>query len=319
MSSDAQAFITQPVKRGKSLVRPERERIDPNHRQYHYRQAAGQAPLDNIEPSTTGNMPSRSKSVKLRRGKSIMGRTEKGGDEFEYALEDQKPTCWDKVPGPWLIWCYLLTFWIPTPILNFFGVPYGPPQLAWREKIGLVGVIFLIMAFVGFLTFGFTQATCFSDVTTVHGDAVTPGYLIIKGWAYSLSDWSGHPAPDGNGTTNVLYPPLNGSGMDASFLFPVKESACDNVYIPLQGDQPNYFPCELFNPNKTVPPSVSFYTNRTNCHTSDASTSLYNEFSTQGVPDKNGNLVKKAKVYYTYSDVNTTSHLMIYNGQVYHF
>ncbi|KAG1052982.1 hypothetical protein G6F42_028926 [Rhizopus arrhizus] len=51
MASDAQAFITQPVKRGKSLVRPERERIDPNHRQYHYRQAAGQAPDDTIQAS----------------------------------------------------------------------------------------------------------------------------------------------------------------------------------------------------------------------------------------------------------------------------
>lgn len=129
MSSDAQAFITQPVKRGRSLVRPERERIDENHRQYHYRQAASNTHQENIEPSRTGNVPlprslsrrGTTRSVGLRRGKSILGREEKGGEEFEYVYEEKKKTCWDNLPGPWMMWCYLLTFWIPTPLLNFFG------------------------------------------------------------------------------------------------------------------------------------------------------------------------------------------------------
>jgi chitin synthase len=199
-------------------------------------------------------------------------------------------------------------------LTTILGVPYGPAQMAWREKIGLIGVIVLIMGFVGFLTFGFTQATCFNDSTTVHGTAITAGFLVIKGWAYSLSDWSGHPALDGNGTTNVLYPPINASALDASFLFPESVSACDSVYVPLQGAQVNYFPCEMFDPANTVAPSVSYYTNRTNCHTSATATSLMNQFYTQGTPDKDGNLVKKSKVYYNYEDVNSTSHLMIYNG-----
>jgi chitin synthase len=47
------------VQRKKSLVRPERERIDPNHRQYHYRQrAAEHASRDGaFSASTTGNAP----------------------------------------------------------------------------------------------------------------------------------------------------------------------------------------------------------------------------------------------------------------------
>ncbi|KAI7899604.1 chitin synthase-domain-containing protein [Cokeromyces recurvatus] len=173
------------------------------------------------------------------------------------------------------------------------------------------------MGFVGFLTFGFNQTACPPAPTSIHGNAVPPGYLIIDGWAYMLADWDGHPSLDGSGNdTNILYPPINGNSMDASFLFPKKISACDNIFIPLQGEQPNYFPCELFNPNNTLPPSVSLFTNRTNCHAGATSTELLNIFATKGVPDKDGTYDKRAKVYYDYNDVNTTSHLMIYNGHV---
>ena len=199
-----------------------------------------------------------------------------------------------------------------TNLYSFPGIPKGQAQSAWREKIGLVGVILMIMGFVGFLTFGFTEATCPIQAISIHGTEVTPGYLVVKGWAYMLSDWSGHPGS--NGSLNVLYPPLDGAGMDASLLFPTPAPECENVLIPLQGQQPNYFPCQLFNPNNTVPPDVSQYTNRTNCHTSPAATSLFHQFSTEGVPDKNGDYNKAYKIYYNYEDINATSHLMLYNG-----
>jgi chitin synthase len=174
------------------------------------------------------------------------------------------------------------------------------------------------MGFVGFLTFGFTEATCPLPATTVHGNEVSPGYLIIKGWAYMLTDWQGHPPIKGvtNDSTNVLYPPINGAGMDASLLFPEHYSECDNVFIPLQGDQLNYFPCQLFNPNSTTAPDASQYTNRTSCHTASSATSELQQFNSQGVPMKNGKFQKRARVYYNYEDVNSTSHLMLYNGYV---
>lgn len=121
MGSDAQAFITQPVKRGKSLVRPERERIDPNHRQYHYRQAASQAPTDTVQPSRTGNLPP------IRRGKSVLGREEKGIPvdgtpiEFEYNQPPTKSTWSSKLPGPWMTYCYLLTCCVPPQLLLCAG------------------------------------------------------------------------------------------------------------------------------------------------------------------------------------------------------
>ncbi|KAI8891080.1 glycosyltransferase family 2 protein [Backusella circina FSU 941] len=174
------------------------------------------------------------------------------------------------------------------------------------------------MTFVGFLTFGFTEATCPLPATTVHGNEVGLGFLVIKGWAYMLTDWQGHPPIKGvtNESTNVLYPPINGAGMDASFLFPEHYSECNNVFIPLQGDQLNYFPCQLFNPNSTIAPDVSQYTNRTSCHTSSAATAELQKFSSQGVPMKDGKFQKRARVYYNYEDVNSTSHLMLYNGNI---
>ncbi|KAI7896780.1 chitin synthase [Mucor mucedo] len=171
------------------------------------------------------------------------------------------------------------------------------------------------MGFVGFLTFGFTEATCPIQPITVHGNEVSPGYLVVKGWAYMLSEWKGHPGSNGT-TTDVLYPPMNGAGMDASLLFPTKAAECDNVFVPLQGAQPNYFPCQLFNPNSTIVPDVSQYTNRSNCHTSSAALNLFDTFTKEGVPNSKGGYDQASRVYYNYEDVNSTSHLMLYNGNV---
>jgi chitin synthase len=77
-------------RRQKSLVRPERERIDPNHRQFHYRQRATEhLGVDRVAASTTGNIPLHYQDVterraqrlpsfrrSIRRGKSILGREE---------------------------------------------------------------------------------------------------------------------------------------------------------------------------------------------------------------------------------------------------
>jgi hypothetical protein len=80
-------------RRQKSLVRPERERIDPNHRQFHYRQRATEhLGVEQVAASTTGNIPLHYQEVPerraqrlpsfrrqvppVRRGKSILGREE---------------------------------------------------------------------------------------------------------------------------------------------------------------------------------------------------------------------------------------------------
>jgi len=140
------------VNRKRSLVRPERERIEPGHRQYHYRNVAAQ--LDehstrNVMPSSmpsfstspilcssppptaTGNLPI---TPQLRRGKSLLARdqdvAESGLSLFKRSAtirtrassanavpqqprEKPKRGCWDHIgPGPKDAW--MIYCWILT-------------------------------------------------------------------------------------------------------------------------------------------------------------------------------------------------------------
>ncbi|KAI7903969.1 chitin synthase-domain-containing protein [Cokeromyces recurvatus] len=187
--------------------------------------------------------------------------------------------------------------------------------MAWREKIGLVSFILFIMGCVGFLTFGFTQAVCPIPPLSVRGGQVSPGYLIISGWAYMLASWD-HPVGATDEMTNILYPPINAGGMDATFLFQTIKSECASVFIPTQGDQPIYFPCQLFNPNSTIPPDPFQFINRTSCHLSATAYNVYNSFQTQGVPRSDGGFDKAARVYYDWEDITSENSLTVYNGDV---
>lgn len=175
------------------------------------------------------------------------------------------------------------------------------------------------MGFVGFLTFGFTQAVCPTPPLSVQGGQVSQGYLIIQGWAYLLSDWNGHPAIQGltNDSTNIMYPPVNAGGLDASFLFQDGQSACSGVLTSKKPSSASsiYFPCQLFNPNDTSTyPDPSTFSNQTQCHMSSTARNMYTSFRDNGVPKKSGGYDKAARVYYDWADINSTSHLTVYNG-----
>ncbi|ORZ25521.1 chitin synthase-domain-containing protein [Absidia repens] len=177
------------------------------------------------------------------------------------------------------------------------------------------------MAFVGALTFGFTQAVCPTPPLSVEGGQVNNGYLIINGWAYLLADWDGHPAaPNINASSNILYPPLNAGGYDASFLFQDKSLApsCSNVLTPKDpSNVPEiYFPCRLFNPNQTVAPDPSTFTNTSGCHLSSTARTMYHQFLDNGVPNNKGSLTKAARVYFSWQNVSESSQLVAYNGDV---
>jgi chitin synthase len=147
--------------RKKSLVRPDREKIDPGHRQFHYRSHAAQLEeghgrvgvmpsckschscffsLLQLILSATGNYP------QLRRGRSLLAR-EEDVNESGLALFKRNATlrrrrtqtqlsvpppvsndkkrrgCW-KGPGPggpWMTYCLLLTIFIPGFLLRSCG------------------------------------------------------------------------------------------------------------------------------------------------------------------------------------------------------
>lgn len=193
--------------------------------------------------------------------------------------------------------------------------------MAYREKIGLVVIILGIMAFVGFLTFGFTQVVCPRPPLSFRVESITSGYVIIHGWAYLLASWNGHPAIPGitDKQTNVIYEPINAGGKDASFLFQNINQNCASIIMPKnlgaiigKGDTPSYFPCQLID-YTTPPPSASTYSNQSACHLNPQTHATFDTMKANGILNSNGNYDKSGRVYYDWTDVNSTTHLAVFN------
>ncbi|KAF2099651.1 chitin synthase D [Rhizodiscina lignyota] len=331
--------------RKRSLIRPERNRIDPSHPNYYYRKhAQGMA----VQPSTTGNDPiveehtmtldSQSTDMKslnrsfpnpadldnnskLRRGAGGGTRklqrkpTRKELVEEKKRMQEQDAV---RPPSLWNVYCAIITFWCPDAILRCFGKPQKAQQRAWREKMGLISIILQICAFVGYLTFGFTQTVCPSGgPTRLRVNHVDSGFLIVNGQAYDLSR-SHHPLargiPDG---ANVLFDlPEKHGGQDASFLFQNVNGNCkDLITLADKSDVPTndqkdlawYFPCRTFNQDGSTKPNISadpYYLGYA-CHTSDTARDAFYALRNSG------------DVYFTWDDVkNSSRNLMVWGGNV---
>jgi chitin synthase len=155
-STDTSTVRSPPqTRRQKSLVRPERERVDSHHRQYHYRQRATSSDPHTIAPSSTGNQPLRpSEDIEqqvhfaydtstishrqsnshektgaprlVRRGKSVLGRkTSKRmgatGSGHQVVAEDDDDDDEENLPGGAIDLAKPLTFWekLPDPWLTY--------------------------------------------------------------------------------------------------------------------------------------------------------------------------------------------------------
>jgi chitin synthase len=230
---------------------------------------------------------------------------------------EQLPT-----PNFWNIYCAIITFWCPGFILKCVGLPSKAQQRAWREKMGLISIILAIMAFVGFITFGFTATVCGSPPLRLRVNEVSEGYMIFHGSAYDLTE-SRHIPAEGiprrlDGTrANILYDlPEKYAGKDGSFLFQNVNGKCkglinaapdSDVPSDSSGNLAWYFPCTTFNqdgssqPNLTIPYYLGY-----SCHTSaNARDAFYLGLS--GAAD----------VYFTWDDVrNKSRNLVVYSGNV---
>jgi chitin synthase len=344
MPSDRDPMMdTGDLSRKKSMIRPERRRNDPDDPNYYYRKHAQNM---NVMPSTTGVDPqleddlttvtstsglarhdemdaiplqekpegSSSKRVasKLHRHASKRER-----EKVEKDIQRQKMQEEAGALTPWGAYCHVVTFWAPNFMLSCFGKKLKEQQRAWREKVGLVSLILLVMAFVGFLTFGFTEAVCpQGGPLRLRINKVGPGYMIFHGKAYDLTR-SQHPLARGvPGGSNVLFdadPP--GRGRDGSFMFQNVNGHCKGLITAAAGsDVPTdndgnlawYFPCNPFNqdgssqPNLTIP----FYLGYA-CHTVRPARSAFYGLRSSG------------DVYFTWDDVrNTSRNLMVYSGDV---
>ncbi|KAI9764983.1 MAG: Chitin synthase, class 3 [Geoglossum simile] len=348
--------------RKKSLIRPERSRINRDHPNYHYRQHA-QAQGMNFIPSTTGHNPVAEDAVEVdttgsdsttlksvtrleprehsdtdnspprlgaKRGRGATAQgvsgprvqrklTRKDTKRLQAAEERRRDEERETIrpPSLWDVYCLIITFWCPGAILKCFGKPSKAQQRAWREKMGLLSIIILIGAFVGFLTFGFTAAVCGKPGLRLKVNQVDRGYMIFHGSAYQLSE-STHPAAEGiPAGSNVLFDlPEKHGGQDGSFLFQNVNGACKGLItlspdsdVPTNGagDLAWYFPCMTFNqdgsskPNKTIPFDQLGYS----CHTTAAGRQKFYSLRQQG------------EVYFTWDDIkNSSRNLMVYSGNV---
>ncbi|KAI0391792.1 glycosyltransferase family 2 protein [Xylariaceae sp. FL0594] len=253
--------------RKRSLIRPERNRIDKDHPNYHYRKHAAQM---ETYPSTTGNEPlfedledstklsaerslgatsdssapreprERSDPLEKPKGRSRASRRRRSSGHHKsskLAKEQRaKPKEVIRPPSIWNVYCAVITFWCPDFVLSWFGFKSKAQRRAWREKMGLISIILYLMTFVGFLTFGFTQVVCGSPGIRLHVNEVGTGYMIFHGKAYDLTK-SRHPPADGiplrpdGGFPNILYdvPDMAYGGRDGSFMFQNVNGKCKDL------------------------------------------------------------------------------------------
>ncbi|KAI0082135.1 hypothetical protein K474DRAFT_1703153 [Panus rudis PR-1116 ss-1] len=326
------------VGRKKSLVRPDREKIDPSHRQWHYRNHAAQLPVEggnvDLMPSATGNHP---QPANLRRGRSLLGREEdvheSGLALFKRGTLRRKKTasssaepkakkgCLDNIgPGPkdaWFIYCYILTCFVPPVLLRTCGIRSPEQQRAWREKMGLLSIIMALMAGVGFLTFGFTETVCGTPPNRFQSGHIENASVIIHGYDYDFSNFH-HPAVGNfDGRSNPLFEGgWNAGGADISFLFQNVNQNCRGLITKASnssisgdhGDLDWYFPCNIYNQFGTSPANFTGYDTGTTCHKSSKSRQQLASMHPLG------------QVYYTWDDVRSSNrNLAVFESSVLDF
>ncbi|CAI5757099.1 unnamed protein product [Candida verbasci] len=342
------------IGRKKSLVRPERSRNNPNNPRFYYELHQSRSnlshipsnrqlpdpnnndddnegiPLMDIHNSSPGRLSSNDASENLKGGREVYGLNDEIND-YTASPEKNKVISTLKSMNQygktkaekrvkhdiyfWKIYCYAITFWAPAPLLRLFGLKTKDRQFAWREKIGLISCILYIGAFVAYLTFGFTKTVCSNRVVRMRNNEVSNGYLIINGKAFDLTS-SQHPAVAGiSAGSNILYPPINAGGKDASFLFQNVNGNCkdlivprDNCTIPYNDDRELawYMPCRVFNQDGSSPVNSSqVYYNGWACHTSEIARRAFYNLKVNG------------DVYFTWDDIkNSSRNLVVYSGTV---
>jgi chitin synthase len=202
------------------------------------------------------------------------------------------------------------------------GLKTPDRQRAWREKIGLLGVVAALMAAVGFLTFGFTQAVCNHAPLTFHWSSVQSGSMVFNGYDYSMDRFAHPDVPGVGGGSNPLYSDWNAGGRDGSFMFQNVNQHCKGIItpaagtgIPVSGDNMGwYFPCNIFSLDGSSPVNKTGYTQGQLCHTqADAR----QEFSQASSGQTVIGMKREGQVFYTWDDIaNSSRNLGVYQTYV---
>jgi chitin synthase len=135
----------------------------------------------------------------------------------------------------WVAFVWALTFWIPSPLLSFVGRMKRPDvRMAWREKVVLVLMIFLLNAIIIFYIVFFGKLLCPNkdkvwDATEVgyhQGD--NDFFVSHHGVVYDLSKfWKQQHSDTSIKVTQDMMQPFAGTNVD-SYIVPPLKIACPN-------------------------------------------------------------------------------------------
>jgi chitin synthase len=138
----------------------------------------------------------------------------------------------------WVAVVWLLTFWIPSPALRFIGRMKRPDvRMAWREKVVLMMLIFLVNATVIFYIIEFGRLLCpnfdkawnAQEVSYHQGD--NDFWVSIHGKVYDISKfWRIQHSDTNVKTTTANMQPFAGQNLDVYFEPPLSR-ACPGLNV----------------------------------------------------------------------------------------
>ena len=126
----------------------------------------------------------------------------------------------------WVRFVWLMTWWIPSPFLRWFGkMKREDVQMAWREKVTLCIIIFFFSAVVIFVIVGLGELVCpgtktmFSTANVQAHGTENDMFMSVRGVVYDVTNF----ARSGHGTAAI--PATKASmvgfaGLDVSYSIP---------------------------------------------------------------------------------------------------
>ncbi|CAO3599809.1 unnamed protein product [Absidia cylindrospora] len=137
----------------------------------------------------------------------------------------------------WLFFVWAVTWWIPSKFLQWCGhMKRKDVQIAWREKVALCFIIFLMCGFVIWFLVFFGEWVCphqdvFSISELQSRSDKKNAYVAIRGEVFDLTNFAPHHYPPDIIPTNSLF---DYAGTDITALFPVQVSAlCEGTNVPV--------------------------------------------------------------------------------------
>lgn len=128
----------------------------------------------------------------------------------------------------WVAFVWFLTWWIPSKCLVWIGgMKRKDVRMAWREKLALCMLIFLLSAFIVWFLVGFGKIICppqqvYSPAELQAHSSPDNGLVAIRGEVFDLTTFAPRHFASGVVPENGV---LAYSGTDVSYLFPVQVSA----------------------------------------------------------------------------------------------